>query len=285
MIERLAWVTTAAARGRDEDEPLVVSALRARGVRVDVVDWDDQRLDWSGYDRAVLRSTWDYPERLAQFLAWLEHVDARTDLVNPLPALRWSHDKRYLIDLASAGVPVTPTQVVRPGERAVFPAGDLVVKPAVGAGSREASSYGPDQHGAALAHVARLHDAGRDALVQPLLGSVAVDGEWPMVFLEGCLSHAAHKRISLPRAGRVDGLFAEETNAPHTASPEQRAVAEAAMAVVRDRVGVPTYGRVDLVRDDAGGYRVLEVELVEPSLFLRYADPAAVDRFVTALVR
>ncbi|MCK0112971.1 hypothetical protein MWU75_12550 [Ornithinimicrobium sp. F0845] len=285
MIEHLAWVTTAPARGRDVDAPLAVPALRAEGVRVEVVDWDDPAVDWSRFDRVVLRSTWDYPERLAEFGPWLERVDTVTDLVNPLPVIRWSHDKRYLAELASAGVPVTPTRFVEPGSEVVLPGDDFVVKPAVGAGSREVASYGPGQHRQAHEHVTRLHEAGQVALVQPYLRSVAGEGEWPMIFLEGGFSHAANKRITLPRAGRIDGLFAEETNAAHDPSPEQLAVAEAAMGVVTDQLGAPTYGRVDLVRDDEGGFRVLEVELVEPSLFLPCADSAAVDRFVAALLR
>jgi len=216
---------------------------------------------------------------------WLERVDAVSDLVNPLPFIRWSHDKRYLAELASAGVPITPTRFVEPGSEVALPGGDFVVKPAVGAGSREVASYGPDQHATALEHLTRLHEAGQVALLQPHLRSVAVEGEWPMVFLEGAFSHAANKRIDLPRAGRIDGLFAEETNTPHDPSREQLAVAEAAMRVVTDRLGAPTYGRVDLVRDDAGGFRVLEVELVEPSLFLACAGTAALDRFVTGLLR
>lgn len=284
MIERLGWVTSAPARGRDADEPLVLAALEDAGVGVEVVDWDDPSVDWAGFDRVVLRSAWDYPERLAEFLPWLESVDAVTELVNPLAIVRWSHDKRYLVELAAAGVPITPTVVVEPGADAAFPPGEFVVKPAVGAGSREVASYGPDQQATATEHVARLHAAGQVALVQPYLRSVAAEGEWPLVFLGGRFSHAANKRIALPRAGRVEGLFAEETNTAHEATPEQLEVAEAAVRLVTERLGAPTYARVDLVRDDAGRFCVLEVELVEPSLFLQYAGAAAVDRFVTALL-
>src|SRR5689334_12979280 len=121
MIRRLAWVTARAARGRDEDEPLALAALRRTGVQVDVVDWDDP-------------------------------VSAVADLVNPAATVRWNLDKHYLIELAGAGVPITPTEFVRGGETATFPAGHFVIKPAVGAGSRDAASYRPDQHAQARAH-------------------------------------------------------------------------------------------------------------------------------------
>lgn len=285
MIERLAWVTAREARGRDEDEPLALAALQRAGVSVDVVDWDDPDVAWSSFDRVVLRSAWDYPQRLPEFLSWLDDVDAVSELVNPPEAVRWSLDKQYLAELDEAGVPITPTVFVPPASVAEFPAGDFVVKPAVGAGSREVASYGADQRDIATAHVARLHDSGHTVLVQPLLSSVATEGEWPLVFFDGEFSHAASKRVSLPQAAVVDDLFAEETNAEHAATEVQIGVAQAAVDLVSARLGTPTYARVDLVRDDAGQFCVLEVELIEPSLFLPYADEAAVERFAAVLVR
>jgi glutathione synthase/RimK-type ligase-like ATP-grasp enzyme len=231
----------------------------------------------------VLRSTWDYPQRLGEFLPWLELVARVTELCNPVPMLRWSLDKHYLADLDRAGVPTTPTVFVEPGVDPVLPAGDFVVKPAIGAGSRDAASYGPSEHDAARAHVRRLHDAASSVLVQPLLKSVAVDGEWPMVFFAGQYSHAASKRVTLPRAGLVDDLFAEEVNAPHVADAEQIAVAQQAVDVVTRRFGVPLYARVDLVRNDDDKPCVLELELLEPSLFLPQAPSGAVTRLVSAL--
>ncbi len=283
VIERLAWVTTASARGTDDDERLAVDALRSTGVTVEVVDWDDGSTDWASYDRVLLRSPWDYAERLAEFLPWLEAVARVTDVRNPVPMVRWSLDKHYLAELAAAGVPVTPTTFVEPGDQPVLPDGEVVVKPAVGAGSRDAASYGPEQGDAALAHVRRLLAQDRSVLVQPLLASVAVDGEWPLVFFGGRYSHAASKRVTLPRAGVIDGLFAPETLAEHQADAAQLEVARAAMEVVERRFGTPDYARIDLVGDDEGRPVVLEVELVEPSLFLAQAGPRAVDLLVDSV--
>jgi glutathione synthase/RimK-type ligase-like ATP-grasp enzyme len=285
VIERLGWVTTQEARGRDEDQPVGLAALTRTGVSVEVVDWDDQAVDWSRFDRVVLRSAWDYPQRLDEFSIWLDAVDAVTDLVNPPGLVRWSLDKQYLAELAEAGVPITPTVFVPPGSPTTFPPGRVVVKPAVGAGSVDAASYGADQHDEATSHVSRLHAAGQVVLVQPFLRSIPEEGEWPMVFLDGRFSHAANKRVALPQAGSVDDLFAPETNAAHVASPAQIEVAQAAVDLVCDRFEVPTYARVDLVRDDTGGFCVLELELVEPSLFLAYAEPAATERFAAVLAR
>ncbi|MFV2018309.1 ATP-grasp domain-containing protein [Micromonospora sp. LOL_023] len=283
MTTRLAWVSARDARGRDADEPLAVPALQRAGIAVDVVVWDDPAVRWADYDRTVVRSTWDYAQRLGQFLTWLETVEQVTDLRNPSPMLRWNLDKRYLADLDRAGVPVTETTFMEPGDRPHFPVGDFVVKPAVGAGSRGVASYGPTQHDMARVHVRRLQKAGVSVLVQPLLSSVAIDGEWPLVFFAGRYSHAANKRVVLPRAGTIDDLFADETNAPHVADAEQIVVAQKAVDVVAARFGVPLYARVDLVRDDQGLPRVLELELVEPSLFLPQASADALGHFVAAL--
>lgn len=282
MITRLAWATAANARGLDDDEPLALAVLGDAGLAVDVVVWDDPNVSWASYDRVVLRSTWDYPQRLPQFVAWLELVNQVTDLRNPLPMVRWNLDKHYLADLEHAGVPIVPTTFVE-SARPRLPSGQFVVKPAIGVGSRDAAFYGPAQHDLAHAHIDRLHNAGTSVLIQPLVTTVAIDGEWPLVFLGGHYSHAASKRVALPRAGSIEGPFAEETNTSHVADTTQIAVAQAAIDFVADRFGTPSYARVDLVRDDQGQFRVLELELVEPSLFLTQAEPDALQRLTTAL--
>ena len=283
MIHTLAWATTRTARGRDDDEPPALAALAELGVRVDVLDWDDPAARWASYDRVALRSTWDYADRPAEFARWLEGVDGATELVNPFGVVRWNLDKHYLAELADAGVPTVPTVFVEPDGEFTPPGGAFVVKPAVGAGSRETAVYRPGQEERAGAHVRRLQARGEALLVQPLLASVERDGEWPLVFLGGTYSHAASKRVALPASGTVEDLFAAETNTPHVASAAQLDVARAAAGAVADRFGPVAYARVDLVRDDAGEYRVLEVELVEPSLFLTQGGPDAARRLARAL--
>jgi glutathione synthase/RimK-type ligase-like ATP-grasp enzyme len=278
VIPRLAWVTAKLARGRDEDEALAVGALKAAGVVVEVVDWDDPTVAWASYDRVVIRSTWDYMQRLPAFLDWLEVVDRATDLRNPLALIRWALDKHYLADLAAAGVPITPTTFVEPDQAPVaLPVGGVVVKPAVGAGSRDAAVYGQDQAQLAHAHVRRLHHDGRSALVQPLLESVALEGEWPLVFFDGRYSHAANRRVTLPRDTSVGDRITA-----HDADSAQVAVAQAAIDVVTARFGTPTYARVDLVRDRHNQFCVLELETAEPALFLPIAGSQALGRLIDA---
>ena len=96
-------------------------------------------------------------------------------------------------------------------------------------------------------------------MVQPRLNSVPVDGEWPLIYFNGQFSHAANKKVALPEAGGTVDLYAEETNVPHTPTPDQLAVGDAVVAEIARRFGVSTYARVDVVRDDEGNYCVLEM--------------------------
>ena len=285
MTFRLAWVTSRAAAGLDDDEPLALAALADLGVQVDVRAWDDGTVAWPSYDRVVVRSTWDYVDRRTEFVGWLDRVDAGGRLRNPRDMMRWSLDKHYLADLAAAGVAVAPTEYCEPGDPVKFPPGEFVIKPAVGAGSRDAGAYSGAEHDLAQRHVRALHAQDRSVLVQPLLNSVVEDGEWPLVFFGGRYSHAANKRVKLPRGSVVTEFFAPEINAEYEADDDQLAVARAAVDYVIDRFGVPAYARVDLVRDGQGSPCVLEVELVEPSLFLPQADAGAARRLAEALIR
>jgi glutathione synthase/RimK-type ligase-like ATP-grasp enzyme len=283
VIERLAWATTGAARGADEDEPAALAALAAAGVHVDVVDWADPAVDWASYDRVALRSTWDYAQRLYEFLSWLAAVERVTEVLNPVPLVRWNLDKHYLGDLAAAGVPTIPTAFIEPGRGARLPEQDVVLKPAVGAGSRDVGVYRPDQHDQAQEHIARLHERGESVLVQPRIPTVAEHGEWGLVFFAGSYSHAANKQVELAPSGAVDELFVAEQLAAHVADPAQIAVAQAAVDAVAAQLGAPAYARVDLVRTEDGRNLVLELELIEPSLFLRQGGPGATARLVAAL--
>lgn len=188
MTKKIALVTAREARALDEDLPPLVEALRELGAGVDVPCWDDPQVDWAGYDAAVIRSTWDYIDRIDEFLGWTERAGASTRLCNPPAVVRWNTDKHYLRDLAEAGVPVVPSRFVEPGddpdhELAALLCGgndavsigtvgafeEFVIKPAVGVGSRDAARYRRDETARATAHLRRLLDAGRGALLQPYL--------------------------------------------------------------------------------------------------------------------
>lgn len=290
----IALVTARKARGTDYDMPPLLDAMRATGADVHDIDWDDEAVDWSRFDLVLLRSTWDYFERLPTFLAWAERVSRQTRLLNPFDVIRWNTDKHYLDDLAHAGVPVVPSAFVEPGENALpvidallaahLEVRDIVVKPAVGAGSRDAQRHARGNRDAIVAHVQRLLDANRSVLLQPYLDRVDEYGETALLFFDGAFSHAIRKGPLLKRGeGSTTGLYAEETIEPRTPSADELAVAQRALAAIPFDKPL-LYARVDLIRDDRGAPRLLELELVEPSVFVAHADGVAA-RFAAAILR
>jgi len=286
----VALVTARAAREVDEDLLPLQHALHAAGVEVSVVDWDDESVQWSRFDLALLRSTWDYMVRMKEFLAWIARVAQLTRLVNPPDLVRWSLDKHYLADLHAAGVPVVPSWFIEPGD-AASPAiekvlagaatAEFVVKPAIGAGSRDAQRYRRADIGSMVVHAERLLDAGRAVLLQPYLDRVDERGETALIFFAGKFSHAIRKGPLLRKGGEAStALFATEDITPRVPEAAELAVAERTIAAIKS--GAPLYARVDLVHDENGSPCVLELELVEPSLFFAHA-PGSAERFVAAI--
>jgi glutathione synthase/RimK-type ligase-like ATP-grasp enzyme len=287
----IALVTAREARALDEDLPPLKAALANAGVDVRIVDWDDAHTDWSAFDLALLRSTWDYTMRLPEFLIWAERASEATRLANPLALVRWNTDKHYLGELAGAEVRTVATTFVEPGESAARvinefllaeAASEFVVKPAVSSGSRDTQRYGRRELEAATAHIKRLLNADRSVLLQPYLERVDADGETALIYFGGRFSHAVRKGpILLRGAGATKALFAPEQISPRVAKLDELRTGERALAAIP--FDMPLYARVDLIRDPDGAPRVLELELTEPSLFFAHA-PDSVERFVALIL-
>ena len=291
MSARIALVTARAARGHDEDMPPLEAALAARGARTDVTDWDDPVVEWQRFDCALLRSAWDYAERRTEFLAWAARVAPLTRLVNPESVVRWNTDKHYLLDLARAGAPVVASRFVEPGEDAADVLAEflgaeacpeLVVKPAVGAGSRDARRHARNARAAAAAHIGALLAAGRSVLLQPYLERVDREGETALIYFEGRFSHAVRKGPLLPAGTQsTTALFApEEITARAPTADELESGGRVLNALP---FPAPLYARIDLIRDGEGRSALLELELTEPSLFFRHAPGSAL-RLAAALL-
>jgi hypothetical protein len=279
----VALVTCAELPELDPDDRAVVAPLAAAGVTVDATIWDDPSTNWADYDLVVLRSPWDYVRRRDDFVAWASAVPR---LANPASVVAWNTDKRYLAEIAAAGIATVPTQWFGPAGPVTLPAaGEWVIKPAVGAGSLDSGRYDltdPDHRDLAGAHVARLQAAGRVVMLQPYLHAVDTAGETALLFLGGRFSHAIRKGPMLagPDFG-AEGLYRPEEITPREPSPAERALAERALAAVP--VGPLLYARVDLIPGPDGEPVLVEVELTEPSLYLS-ASPGAADRFAEAIL-
>lgn len=280
----IALVSALEARDLDTDLDPLAAAIEALGERAEVVCWDDPQVRWGRYDLVVLRSTWNYMRRLDDFLAWLAEVDTTTTLVNPIGLVHWSLDKHYLARLAGEGVPVVPSQFLEPGDDpTVNVDGDVVVKPAVSAGSNDTERFRPGQGSAATAHAARLLDVGRSVLIQPYQHAVDDRGETAVVCFGGKVSHAFGKGAILARTPEmVGGVFAAEEISARVATDAERAVAEQVLALVPGGADRLAYARIDLLPGPTGPL-VLEMELAEPSVYLHLA-PGSADRFAAVLV-
>jgi hypothetical protein len=259
----------------DDDEQLGVEAIRELGVEVAFAVWDDPGVDWSGPDLVVVRSAWDYARRHDEFVAWARGVPR---LANPADVLVWNTDKRYLGELAAVGVPVVPTRWYAPGEPPPAPAGPVVVKPTVSAGSRDTRRH--DDPGEAIGHTAELHAAGRTVMVQPYVTGVDSAGETGLVFVAGRFSHAFGKGALLTAGDQATGrLFAQEEITRREPSADELAVGEQVLDAAELRGPAARsdllYARIDLVPGEDGEPLLLELELTEPSLFFAAGHDAA----------
>ncbi|WP_059022284.1 hypothetical protein [Mycobacterium sp. M26] len=250
----------------DGDDDGVLEALRTRGLHAHWLSWDDPQTETA--DLVILRATWDYAERRDEFLAWTTRV---RNLLNAPAVVAWNSDKHYLDDLAAAGVPTLPSYFFEPGQKVRLPKGEVVVKPAIGAGSIDTRRF--TDRAAARAHAAALQDSGRTALVQPYDARVEA-GETALVFLGGEQSHAFTKGPMLPPEGKLpdldeSGTFAEESLTGADPDFAMWDVGYAALDAAAAHLGIARaellYARVDLIGGPDAPL-LLELELIEPSL-------------------
>ena len=249
----------------DPDEQIQLEAIRQAGAGASLVSWDDPDQDLRKYDLLVLRSCWDYPWKEQLFRQWLERAESQVEIVNPPEMVRWNLHKNYLIELAEAGVPVVPTRTLEAGSGiadldealAVLDCQKFVIKPAVSAGSWLTHFFEDAERDQAKNFI-QEHGTDRDWLVQPFISSVESGGERANVFLGG---HWSHCVVKSPRFVGQDESVAEGGEV----LAEDRELGQMALECAP---GIPTYARVDTVRDDQGKPMIAELELIEPSLFL-----------------
>jgi glutathione synthase/RimK-type ligase-like ATP-grasp enzyme len=269
----------------DADARRLLPALERGGHNGELAIWSDPAVDWTGFDVIWISSTWDYHERTEEFRAWLARAQEATRLENPARVVEWNLDKRYLRELEEAGVRVIPTVWADPkgagaagAEAAEAGWERIVVKPTIDLGAANLKVVERTGVKEAVAAI------GGASLVQPYLASLERDGELSLVYFRGELAHAVHKQ---PAAGdfRVQQQYGGRY-AVTEADEDSIAVGEDTLEALRKVLGPqrePLYARVDVVRDDQGEPCVIELELIEPSLFLDVVGDAAADRFAGLL--
>ncbi len=274
-VYRVALVTCASIRELTDDDRPLLAELWNLGIKAEPAVWDDPSVDWKSFDAAVIRSTWDYHLSPSAFLSWLSRVEALgLELWNPAPVVRANTDKFYLKKLEAAGVSIVPTIWVKPDGRAnlndlLAAQGwtDAVVKPVISAGAfRTSRVRAGDPAGQAALEEVLAHSA---AMVQPYLPEIAAEGEWSIVFIGGEFSHAV---LKTPRFG---DFRVQEDHGGRTErrEPPPGLVTQAREAAIAGPVPW-LYARVDGVRRGAD-LLVVELELIEPSLYLSHAPSAA----------
>ena len=282
MKKRLALITYSDLPHGAESERLMLPYLAAAGIETQIVDWRSPVCDFSTFDLIVLRSCWDYHLRVAEFIGWLQKVAQTTPVLNPIDTVLWNHNKFYLREVAALGIEIAPTIFVSHAKKldeeqaTIRRWRNIVVKPAI----------------SASAHNTRLMDAAAwqaehelvrkmngPFLVQPFLPEIE-EGEISFVYIDGQFSHAALKR---PAAGDFR-VQQEHGGSAELFHPDSNLLAQAdqiaaAVPQVRDSL----YCRIDAVAKD-GKLVLMELELIEPELFLGLAEGAA-KRFAEAIVR
>lgn len=265
-----------------EDQHLL-DAFAQHGARAVRVDWA-AAIDWSAFDAALIRQTWDYFDRLQDYARWVQQAATATKLINPDTVVRWNWDKRYLLELAQSGLPVVPTVLVTKGDTdaslkqrmAENGWSECVIKPAVSASGYETHRIDIRQAEQRQSRWQRLLGK-HDMLIQPFQPSIVEHGEVSLIVIDQQVTHAVRKvarpgefRVQSDHGGRIEAYQPSET---------ELALAQRAMA------GTPAaclYGRVDLVDSDQGPV-VMELELIEPELFFRLHGAAA-DRLAKAVL-
>ncbi|MBL8750206.1 MAG: hypothetical protein JNK78_13655 [Planctomycetes bacterium] len=295
---RLALATRRDLPAWEIDDRPLHAALAKRGASVEIPIWDDPCVDWTAFDGVLVRTTWDYQEKLPAFRDWARRVARLAPLHNPVGVVEWNTHKRYLHDLERDGVKIAPTRWLARGStvdvaETVRAEGwaEGFLKPCVGATARETLRFRADADGLAAAqrHVDRLLP-DEDLMLQPFLRNVLQRGEWSAIFVDGRISHCVRK-IPVPGDYRVQDDFGARDEPYRPTSDELAAAVEAMASATRRRGACPAadgepllYGRADFLWDDEGGCVVTELELVEPSLFFRHS-PSAADLLADAWLR
>ncbi|MBX9721913.1 MAG: hypothetical protein K2X81_11000 [Candidatus Obscuribacterales bacterium] len=284
MAELLfSLITYSALPDLDPDDQLVKAALERRGARVQALVWDNESIDWSKAGVCVLRSTWDYHLKYDKFCAWVKRTAQLTRLYNPADLVLWNSRKTYLNEMIQAGLPVIPTSFLTDDSDSTL--SDLlqergwskaVIKPTVGLATSgvKCVENNPESLKEGQEHLNQLLKNGV-VMVQEYLDAVEGYGERSLSFIDGKFSHCVRK-TAFQKLAVAGG--AGET--PQEVSEDELAQAHKILSFLKEK---PLYARVDLVRNSKNQPLLMELELLEPSLFLQ-TKPSAAELFADALL-
>lgn len=265
------------------DDEHAIEPLKELGWEVSTVSWRQTNRPWRDFDIVIIRSTWDYWNDVPEFLDTLRQINAETRLANRLDLVHWNLAKTYMRDLEGKGIGIVPTRwagsldindFARLHEQ--FGTDEMVVKPVVGANGEDAFRVSRTDTPARLGGIADRFKQ-RECMIQPFMPNIISEGEYSLFFFNGEYSHAI---LKVP--AKSEFRSQEERGADIRSVEPQAKLLQRARAALATLSPSPLYARIDFVRDDENDFLVMELELIEPSLYLRM-DPGAPGRFAAAI--
>lgn len=256
---------------------LAMDALRQLGWRAEEVSWRKKDVDWNQYDIVLIRTPWDYQQEPEAFLTVLEAIENSTArLENSLELVKWNLNKQYLRELEEKGAMIVPTlwdqafTVENFSQWAsVFSASELIVKPLVSANADHTYRLPPESADAQLVKLIPIF-ASRPFMVQPFMPAVISEGEFSVFFFGENYSHTI---LKTPKP--ADFRVQEEHGGTIKAVEPEPQLLDTARQILKLISPKPLYSRIDLVRTEKNQFALMEVELIEPSLYFSYSEPSA----------
>lgn len=281
---RCAFLTTENLENYVQDDQLAMHILAQQGWDTQLIPWRDQRVDWDAYDLVIVRSTWDYHDATQQFLERLKTIDSSSArLENPYDIIAWNVSKYYLKDLQARGIPVVPTdwgENLTPASWkaicALYPDTPFVIKPVISASAQDTflvQPWSPEPEQDTILQTF----SKKQYMVQPFIKSIVEEGEYSLFFFNGIYSHSI-----LKTPGANDFRVQEEHGGRIVATQPSSLLLDRAREVLGSIEQSVLYARIDLVKNEINDYALMELELIEPSLYLRM-DSGAPERFAMAI--
>lgn len=283
MRKQCAYLTMEKIEGWSIDAELGFAPMRALGWTVDTLPWRVDEVDWDEFDAVYIGTPWDYPDDPAQFMQVMRAVDRSSAvLVNDFALVAWSMQKTYLMDLEQRGAAIVPSRWAERLETGMFgeafehfQTDSIIVKPVIGTNAADTFPLDRDSLSQLAPKVCEKF-ADRPCMLQPFIENIRSEGEYSMFYFNRQFSHAIRK---IPK--KDDYRVQEEHGAEILAAHPEPALRDAADALLQLVEPQPVYARADFLRGPDGRFLLMELELIEPSMYLRM-DPEAPRRFAQA---
>jgi glutathione synthase/RimK-type ligase-like ATP-grasp enzyme len=258
------------------EDRLLKEALERKGLKAHRTYWDNPDFDWTRTRYAIFRTTWDYFDRIDEFMPWLEKTAELTQFINPISLLKWNMDKHYLRDLQQNGIEIPDTIFIKKGEKRNLSAittdknwSEFILKPAISGAARHTYRFKKEET-KKFDSIFEALIANESMLLQEFQKNILIKGEIALMLFGGRFSHAV---LKLPKAGdfRVQDDFGGTV---HDYNPTEQEIAFAEK-VITTISPLPVYARVDIFWDNEGKPVVSELEMIEPELWFRNSKNAA----------